>query len=166
VLAAECAKNGQGNGVVTAQGNDARVVGQQAVVVTLDDRDRLTQVVGVECDIPGVGNLKRVERRRSRGHTVGSDQNRFAADLAWAVARAHPVTGADVQWHANDRDVQIDGRFNNRLAEHAGDAREPRQLIAANWLIKAVTHNRIHATSWFPSFVRRWGYLSWVAPSG
>ena len=96
----------QGNGVVPAEGQRDQRITIQTGVVIFDNLHRFEQAVGIDRHIADVGHRQRVERRGAGCHIVRTDHHRFGANIAWSVARARALRGADIQRNADKRRVK------------------------------------------------------------
>ncbi len=140
VAAGERPQHGQGQGVVPAQGQGRRPLGDDAVKGRLDDAEAGGQVVRIHRHIPDIRHLQAVERCGAGGHVVGAQQARFGADLPRTEARAGAVGGAAVQGHAHEAGVQPRRILTGRQAAHGGRAREPGHGVAAQGLVERFCH--------------------------
>ena len=97
----------QGQGVVTAEGEQLGAIGAHGVGVVLDGGDGLFDVEGVDAEVTAVSDLLPGERVDVRGLVVGAQQLRGLADMSGSEAGAGTVADAGVEGDADDLDVDL-----------------------------------------------------------
>jgi hypothetical protein len=130
VLAMNRAQDRQRDRVIAAQRDRLRPVLQDFVVSTLNAADRIQEVVRIDRNVADVRDAQRVERRGARRHVVRAQQHRFDADLTRTEARARAVRGAQIEWHADETDIEPLRRPDVRQPHHRGDAACARHRVA------------------------------------
>ena len=101
------AQVGQGQGVVTTEGEQLGPIGAHGVGVGFDGGDGLFDVERVDAEVTAVGDLLPGERVDVRGLVVGTQQLRGLADVSRSETGAGTVADAGVEGDADDFDVDL-----------------------------------------------------------
>ncbi|MNT21825.1 hypothetical protein D3C71_1406250 [compost metagenome] len=77
--------------VIASQRQRDAAMGQNVAIGQFDTPNAVRQTVGIDGDIPQIGNLQPFERGSAATHVVRADHHRLLTDLPRPIARAAAV---------------------------------------------------------------------------
>ena len=114
------------------QRND--VMRQHAVIEVGDPCHRILEIEGIDRHVAKIADTKRIKRRGTGPHIIGTQHHRLGADLLWPEPRSRPVRGADIQRDADEDGIHAGGTVDGGKAHHCSRAGKAWHVVATKRL--------------------------------